>query len=231
MNSTAPGFAHFLAQIDLVGSLLLYGLLTMSVISWTLIVLKGGSVLATRRRSRAFLDSFWNAPDLPSVEQQLAQESGPRDPFSRLTLDALTAVRQHRSPGPRRLVESGSAEEFLQRALRRSVDASVARMESGLSVLASIGSSAPFVGLLGTVWGIYNALLAIGVSGQGTLDKVAGPVGEALVMTAIGLAVAIPAVLAYNGFVRANRMTLESLDGFSHELAGFMATGQRQSEL
>jgi biopolymer transport protein ExbB len=92
-------------------------------------------------------------------------------------------------------------------------------------VLASVGSTAPFVGLFGTVWGVYHALVAIGVSGQGTLDKVAGPVGEALIMTALGLAVAIPAVLAYNGFVRANRLVLAQLDAFAHDLYAVLTTG------
>jgi biopolymer transport protein ExbB len=103
------------------------------------------------------------------------------------------------------MIEAGGADDFLTRALRRAIDQDTARLEYGHTVLASVASSAPFVGLFGTVWGIYHALLAIGMSGQGTLDKVAGPVGEALIMTALGLAVAIPAVLAYNAFTRANR--------------------------
>jgi biopolymer transport protein ExbB len=105
-----------------------------------------------------------------------------------------------------------------------------ARLESGLTVLASVGASAPFVGLFGTVWGVYHALVNIGMSGQSTLDKVAGPVGEALIMTALGLAVAIPAVLAYNFFTRSNRVVLAELDGFAHDLFAFMSTGARVSE-
>ena len=100
-------------------------------------------------------------------------------------------------------------------------------MESGLTILASIGSTAPFVGLLGTVWGIFHALQAIGISGAGTLDKVAGPVGEALIMTAIGLAVAIPAVLGYNFIVRGNRVTSAQLDAFAHDLYTFLVTGAK----
>ena len=115
--------------------------------------------------------------------------------------------------------------EFLTRAMRRVIDEDTARLESGLTVLASVGSTAPFVGLFGTVWGVYHALVAIGLSGQGTLDKVAGPVGEALIMTALGLAVAIPAVLAYNGVVRANRLVLAKLDAFAHDLYAVLTTG------
>jgi biopolymer transport protein ExbB len=96
-------------------------------------------------------------------------------------------------------------------------------------VLASIGSTAPFIGLFGTVWGVYHALVSIGMSGQGTLDKVAGPVGEALIMTALGLAVAIPAVLAYNACVRSNRMVLARLDAYAHDLFAFLTTGSHVS--
>jgi biopolymer transport protein ExbB len=122
-------------------------------------------------------------------------------------------------------VDAAAGTEFLTRAMRRVIDEDTARLESGLTVLASVGSTAPFVGLFGTVWGVYHALVAIGISGQGTLDKVAGPVGEALIMTALGLAVAIPAVLAYNGFVRANRLVLAQLDAFAHDLYAVLTTG------
>jgi biopolymer transport protein ExbB len=119
------------------------------------------------------------------------------------------------------------ADEFVTRALRKSIALSTARLESGLTVLASIGSTAPFVGLFGTVWGIYGALIGISASGMATLDAVAGPVGEALIMTAFGLFVAIPAVLAYNGITRANRLELSELDAFAHDLHAWFATGAR----
>ena len=99
-------------------------------------------------------------------------------------------------------------------------------MEGGLTTLATIGATAPFVGLFGTVWGVYHALVAIGMSGAGTLDKVAGPVGEALIMTGIGLAVAIPAVMAYNAFTRSNRVLTARLDAFAFELHSFLTLGQ-----
>jgi biopolymer transport protein ExbB len=112
-------------------------------------------------------------------------------------------------------------------ALQRSVDNLNSKLSNGLSFLATVGSTAPFVGLFGTVYGILKALLSIGVSGQPSIDKVAGPVGEALIMTAIGLGVAIPAVLAYNFFVRANRVTNAQFDEFAHDLHDFFATGAR----
>ena len=205
------GFSHFLAQTDSVAKVILGVMLLMSVVSWYLIVTKALTVLLERRRSAGFLDKFWNAPSIAAVVSQL-EERHPDEPFAHLAWHALAAR------------DKGDA-EFLTRAMRRVIDEDTARLESGLTVLASIGSTAPFVGLFGTVWGVYHALVAIGLSGQGTLDKVAGPVGEALIMTALGLAVAIPAVLAYNGFVRSNRLVLSKLDSYAHDLYAVLTTG------
>ena len=124
-------------------------------------------------------------------------------------------------------VVTATADELITRALRKSIALSTARLEAGLTLLASIGSTAPFVGLFGTVWGIYHALVNISASGMATLDKVAGPVGEALIMTAFGLFVAIPAVLAYNAITRANRVELSELDAFAHDLHAWFSTGAR----
>jgi biopolymer transport protein ExbB len=123
------------------------------------------------------------------------------------------------------VLELADVGDFIADSLALGVSSEQERLESGLAALAAVGSTAPFVGLLGTVWGIYHALIAIGVAGQGSLDKVAGPVGEALVMTALGLAVAIPAVLAYNAFVRATRRAAGELQAFAHEMLAFLATG------
>ena len=169
---------------------------------------------------------FWDAADLDAVAAYV-RAKGIRDPFSHLTHHGLKAADQYRNRTGQRLIETAPPDEFLTRALRRAIEQDTSRLEHGLTVLASVASSAPFVGLFGTVWGIYHALLAIGMSGQGTLDKVAGPVGEALIMTALGLAVAIPAVLAYNFFTRSNRLVLAELDGFAHDLFVFMSTGLR----
>jgi biopolymer transport protein ExbB len=218
------GFAHFLANADAVAKFILLVLVFMSVGTWYLIVTRSAMNAFTRRRAGRFHKSFWEAPSLAAVRAQLAAQ-GAADPFSRLAESAFAACDQYARGGSHRLIEAGSADEFLTRALRRSIERDTARLESGLTFLASVGSSAPFIGLFGTVWGIYHALLAIGLSGQGTLDKVAGPVGEALIMTALGLAVAIPAVLAYNYFTRANRVLLSELDGFAHDVFAFMSTG------
>lgn len=218
------GFAGFLAQTDVVGRVILGVLICMSLSSWYYIITKTLALILERRKSESFLDAFWNAPSLIAVEKHIA-ERHPEEPFSHLAWHAIVSSRHHERHGANRLNEAGSSAEFLTRAMRRAIDEDTARLESGLTVLASVGSTAPFVGLFGTVWGVYHALVNIGISGQGTLDKVAGPVGEALIMTALGLAVAIPAVLAYNAFVRSNRLTLARLDAFAHDLFAVLTTG------
>lgn len=224
-TTSALGWANFLAQSDAVGKGLLVALLLMSITTWYLIVTKTLQTFSARRRSARFLSIFWDAPSLQAVATHL-EEHHPDEPFSHLTWHAVVAARHHQHHhGAHRLNEAGGAADFMTRAMRRVIDEETARLESGLTVLASVGSTAPFVGLFGTVWGVYHALINIGISGQGTLDKVAGPVGEALLMTALGLAVAIPAVLAYNACVRSNRMVLAKLDAYAHDLFAFLTTG------
>jgi biopolymer transport protein ExbB len=201
----------------------------MSLATWALIVAKALQAALMRRRSTRFLGTFWNMPSLNAVERHL-EEHHPDEPFSHLAYHGMVSVRHHARHGVTRLDEAGSAADFLTRAMRRVIDEETARLEWGLTVLASVGSTAPFVGLFGTVWGVYHALVAIGISGQGTLDKVAGPVGEALIMTGAGLAVAIPAVLAYNAFVRSNRVVLAKLDAFAYDLFAFLTTGAHFSD-
>jgi biopolymer transport protein ExbB len=220
------GLAHFLSQTDSLAKFLLLVLLAMSIITWYLIAKKSMANWRMRKSAREFLARFWDAPGLASVAEHI-RTAGVHDPFSHMTHHGLQAAEQYRNKTGQRLIESGSADEFLTRALRRAIEQDTARLEYGHTMLASISSSAPFVGLFGTVWGIYHALVNIGMSGSGSLDQVAGPVGEALIMTALGLAVAIPAVLAYNFFNRSNRMILTELDGFAHDLFAFMSTGAR----
>ncbi|MHB0916419.1 MAG: MotA/TolQ/ExbB proton channel family protein [Thiobacillus sp.] len=222
------GFAHFIAQADGLAHFLLVVLVAMSVITWYLIASKSITNWRIKKNSQAFLARFWDAPGLASVGEYL-QNHGVNDPFSHLAHHGLKAAEQYRNKTGQRLIESGSEDEFLTRALRRAITQDTARLEYGHTMLASIASSAPFVGLFGTVWGIYHALVNIGMSGSGSLDQVAGPVGEALIMTALGLAVAIPAVLAYNFFNRAKRTVLTEVDGFAHDLFAFMLTGIRNN--
>ncbi len=219
------GFAHFITQTDAVGQGLFVILVIMSVLSWGLIVGKGWTLFRQQARSRAFLNFFWSARSLESVQAHLHSD-GVHEPFACLTAHAMQAQAHHARFGASKLEDAGSAQEFLTRTIKKVLDEETMRMESGLSVLATIGATAPFVGLFGTVWGVYHALLAIGATGAGTLDKVAGPVGEALVMTGVGLAVAIPAVMGYNWLARSNRVWGGRLDAFAFELFTFLSTGQ-----
>lgn len=213
------GFAHFLTQTDGVGKMVLGTLLLLSIASWYLIVTRALANTLAQRKSEAFLLRFWQASSLSEVEATL--RSQPADnAFSALVQKSLEAVADN---GKASLAVAGGMTEYLTRTLNNEVDREAADSEYGLTVLASAGSAAPYVGLFGTVWGIYHALVQIGLSGQGTLDKVAGPVGEALIMTALGLAVAIPAVLAYNAFNRRNRMWLSRLESFAHDLYVLLA--------
>jgi biopolymer transport protein ExbB len=223
--SAAPGFGHFIAQSDAIGQGLFVILVLMSVLSWALIVIKGFALALRQRRSQSFLSFFWNATSLEAVQHEIATH-GVKEPFAHLTAHAMHAQAHHARYGAAKLEEAGSAKDFLTRTIKKVLDEETMRMESGLTALATIGSTAPFVGLFGTVWGVYHALLAIGASGSGSLDKVAGPVGEALIMTGVGLAVAIPAVVAYNWLTRSNRVWGARLDAFAFELFTFLSTGQ-----
>ncbi|MDX9995256.1 MAG: MotA/TolQ/ExbB proton channel family protein [Rhodocyclaceae bacterium] len=223
------GFAHFLAHADGVARFILALMALMSIGTWYLIVTKGVRLWQAQQKGAAFLRAFWQAGSLDAVALRL-REQGVTDAFSHLVHHGFTAIEQHRSGEEgsetrRGLIDAGTPDEFLTRALKRAIAQDKSRMEYGQTFLATVASSAPFVGLFGTVWGIYHALVAIGMSGQGTLDKVAGPVGEALIMTALGLAVAIPAAVAYNAFARANRNTLAELNSFAHDVFTFLATG------
>ena len=210
------GFSHFILQADTLGKIVLGLLLALSVCSWYLIVTKAAQGFQARRRADAFLNRFWEAESIVAATRDVAP-SGAGNAFERLAAEACNAARKSRN-GNRKLATAGGLEEYLTRILRQGIDQETARSEHGLTLLASAASASPYIGLFGTVWGIYHALVAIGLSGQGTLDRVAGPVGEALIMTALGLAVAIPAVLALNHFARGNRIWLATLEAFAHDL-------------
>ena len=220
------GFLHFVAQSDFVGKTLFIILILMSLVTWYLILVKVGSNISMRRRSADFLNKFWNSSSLEQVEHEITTH-GARDPFSHLASHAMHAQAHHNKFGATKLEEAGSNGDFVTRTMRKVIDEETAKLENGLTVLASVGSTAPFVGLFGTVWGVYHALVGIGLSDGVTINRIAGPVGEALIMTGLGLAVAIPAVLAYNTFVRNNRVYLSRLDAFAHDLFAFLTTGQQ----
>lgn len=210
------GFQHFISQGDLIVRSLFVLLLFLSTISWYLIIAKTLSNMMTRKRADRFLALFWNSRSLEEMEASINMAHGD-SAFSELAKCAMDA-HQQKEQETGTLPMPGGVSEYMTRLLRNGIDQEAARIEHGLTLLASAGSTAPFIGLFGTVLGIYHALVQIGVSGQGSLSKVAGPVGEALLMTALGLAVAIPAVLAYNAFSRRNRLWLAKLDNFAHDL-------------
>ncbi len=216
------GLLHLWAQGDAVTRLVALVLLAMSLASWVVILLKA---MALRRRmaQARCTEAFWNAADYAAAVEALGGEAD--NPFRGLALAGHAASARS---GTQPTLEQGlNRSDWVTRHLRHAVDEALARLQSGLAVLASVGSTAPFVGLFGTVWGIYHALMSISGAGQATIDRVAGPVGEALVMTALGLAVAIPAVLAYNALVRGNKRVVMKLNRFAHDLHAYLLTGER----
>lgn len=220
------GLAHFWAQGDFVSHAVAILLLLLSVASWYVMLAKAWSLWLARRCHARALAAFWGADTLAQAMDTLQREDR-TGILAGLAVAGANAAELHREHAARGIGAGVSASEFVTRALRSQIVEAQARIESGLTFLASVGSTAPFIGLFGTVWGIYHALVGLSGATQVVLDKVAGPVGEALIMTAAGLFVAIPAVLAYNAFTRGNRLTLARLDGFAHDLHAFLVTGLR----
>jgi biopolymer transport protein ExbB len=222
--NTQFGLANLWNQGDIITRGIALLLLVMSLSTWIVIFVKALDLRKSAVQARA-TESFWHAADFTDGLNKLGTDPG--NPFRALALEGREATAHHHAQPT--LHDSLDVSEWLTRSLRNSIDTSTARLQSGLAVLASVGSTAPFVGLLGTVWGIYNALMSISAAGQATIDKVAGPIGEALIMTALGLAVAIPAVLGYNALVRGNKSVLNRLNRFSHDLHTYFLTGARVS--
>jgi len=223
------GFSHLIHQLDVVGWMVLVTLVLMSIAAWYYTVVNTLKNLMIRSRAERVVGAFWETKN-PADAIRLMEEQPAGEPFSKIALECAQAAAHHQKHEGSRLVEALNRSEFIDRALRQAVTRESGKLEDGLTLLATVGSTAPFVGLLGTVWGIYHALLAIGASGNAGIEAVAGPVGEALIMTAIGLAVAIPAVIAYNAFNRQNRTTNAQFDTFAHDLHDFFATGARVGE-
>ena len=219
------GLANLWAQGDIVtrGTALL--LLGMSLASWIVILIKALDVVRYKRLARASSE-FWHSEDFATALAKLGKDDG--NPFRALALEGREATAHHRNTKVH-LHDTLDVSDWVTRSLRNGIDEFTARLQTGLAVLASVGSTAPFIGLFGTVWGIYHALMSISTAGQATIDKVAGPIGEALIMTAMGLAVAIPAVLGYNALVRGNKFVLTKLNSFAHDLHAYFVTGARVS--
>lgn len=212
--------ASFWQQGDVITHSVLLLLLSMSLCSWAIILNKSFKLAHLQHWSAGAVDRFWSAKDL-AAGQAVLNELAEYSELVERGIQARNSFQNH----PAQLSADLSLNEMVTRALRQGLNRVTAELEKGQTFLASVGSVSPFVGLLGTVWGIYHALSVIGTTGQASLDKVAGPVGEALIMTAIGLFVAIPAVLAYNAFNRAQRLIVADLDGFAHDLHVYFTLG------
>jgi len=205
------GFADFWGQSDLAGRAVALLLLAMSVSAWALILWKTWLLRRARRGLVRAVPAFWAAAGVP--EGRSALQSFDTEGLLLPLLDAATAETRAAT-----LDAAGKRESRLTRRLRDALHAVLAKLQFGQVLLASIGATAPFVGLFGTVWGIYHALGSISAAGNITIEKISGPVGEALIMTAAGLAVAIPAVLAYNVFGKLVAACEADLEGFAHDL-------------
>jgi biopolymer transport protein ExbB len=221
--NTQFGLANVWSQGDIVTKTVALLLLIMSLASWMVIVIKTLDVIKYKRIAKVAED-FWHSEDLAAGLTKLGGD--PSNPFRQLALEGREATLHHRNTKAH-LHDTLDVSDWVTRTLRNAIDEFTSKLQSGMAILASVGSTAPFVGLFGTVWGIYHALLSIGAAGQATIDKVAGPIGESLIMTALGLAVAIPAVLGYNALVRGNKGVLQKLNRFAHDLHAYFVTGTR----
>ncbi len=211
------GLTSLLREGDFVARGTFFVLAVMSIGSWYIMILRLIDTQILYRQANTAQKNFWGAGSLKEGIIKLEENSV----FRAIVDDGLKAADHHEG----KLTDAIDLNEWVTMSLQRSTDVVTYRLQSGLAVLASVGSTAPFVGLFGTVWGILNALIAIGVSGQVSIDKVAGPLGEALIMTAIGLFVAVPAVLGYNFFVRRNKVLLERVRNFAADIHAVLISG------
>jgi len=216
---------HYWQNSDQFGHAVAYLLLLMSLASWTFMLAKAWSFWRVRKAA-GVIKSFWLAPTMTDA-LVLLQQRDSEETFLSLAQAAVGAMDSQQRVAT--LSGQSDISDVLMRTLRDALQTEISRLERGLTLLASVGATAPFVGLLGTVWGIYHALTTISIAGAVQIDQLAGPVGEALIMTAFGLIVAIPAVLAFNAFNRINRITLAELDGFAHDLHAYLSHQQENN--
>jgi biopolymer transport protein ExbB len=217
------GLGALIQNGNIVSRSILAVLLIMSLLTWFIMITKFFDQRKTRLQAIAAEKEFWASSSLTDAISKL---KGTSNPFRALAETGKQAYEYHET-NKTRLSGAIGTSEWITESLQRTADMVISRMQAGLPVLASVGATAPFVGLLGTVIGIYNALIAIGVAGQASIDKVAGPVGEALIMTALGLFVAVPAVLGYNILLRRNKQVQERVSHFTHELHAYLIAGAK----
>jgi biopolymer transport protein ExbB len=217
--SNPYGLAALWASGDIIARAVLVLLLIMSLASWYVMLTKLWDQSKLKKSARVVEKQFWTAPSLKDGVDRLKKG----DDFRAVAEDGLRAASHHDG----RLTDRIDLNEWITMSLQRAVDGVNSKLNSGLGLLATVGSTAPFVGLFGTVWGILNALVGIGIAGQASIDKVAGPVGEALIMTAIGLFVAVPAVMGYNWLLGRNKLLQDALRNFASDLHAYLVSGAR----
>ena len=210
------GLQEALTQGGIIAQAVFVILLIMSAASWYVLFTKLFEQQKILNQAKKMRSTFWSSPNVREGANKLDKNSA----YRQIVDDGIRAQEEHV-----KLTDPIDAHEWVQSSLSRSQGAINSKLGTGLSVLATVGSTSPFVGLFGTVIGIYRALIKIGAAGQASIDAVAGPVGEALIMTALGLAVAVPAVLAYNWLARRNKVIAEELSAFTNDLHGYMVSG------
>ena len=213
------GLKALWAQGDIVAKSTLVIMTIMSMASWYVIFTKLFEQRQMLKSAKTSADTFWKASSVKAGVGGLEEGSA----FRYIAEQGIKASDHHEGT----MVETIDKHTWISMSVDRSVGSIQNRLQDGMAVLATVGSTAPFVGLFGTVWGIYNALVKIGISGQASIDKVAGPVGESLIMTAIGLAVAVPAVMGYNWLVRRNKSVMDATRAFAGDLHNVLIAGKR----
>jgi len=213
------GLSALWLQGDMVSRSTLIVMVIMSMGSWYIIFTKVFEQHKLMRSAKAAAKTFWSAGSVKAGIGTLQEGSA----FRYIAESGVDASEHHEGT----LVEQIDLHTWVSMSVQRAMDNINSRLQDGLAFLATVGSTAPFVGLFGTVWGIYHALTAIGISGQASIDKVAGPVGEALIMTAFGLAVAVPAVMGYNWLIRRNKSAMERVRAFGSDVHNVLIAGRK----
>ena len=218
------GIEALWTQSDYVGKGVFVILIVMSLWSWLVMINKWLDQRMLRKVAAEAEKSFFTAG---SMQEGIGKLKGKINPFRDIAQDGVQAVEHHRKSAGRDVTSNIELSDWVASHIDKRTTMLQSSLQSGMVVLASVGATSPFVGLFGTVWGIYHALISISIAGQASLDKVAGPIGEALIMTAMGLAVAVPAVLGFNGLLRGNKALMERANYFAHDVQASLLSGSR----
>jgi biopolymer transport protein ExbB len=224
--NTPFGIANLWLEGDAITRFVALVLIFCSIVTWVILLTRLWD-LRNLRKLKPELDQFWRATSFDEGVQAFSNHAA--NPYFQIARAATKASAHHQnqSSNHRELLQTLNYSEWMSRSIKNSIDGIAASLQKGLTFLGSTGAISPFVGLFGTVWGIYHALIAISSSGSAQIDQVAGPIGEALIMTALGLAVAIPAVLGFNAINRANKLLVADLNRFGNDLLAYFVTGAR----